>query len=444
MLHEVAPTLTQASGRAAASLRSRPHRCCHAWLYVSNDTASDAAFCVLTSNSRAAVPGPDGALSPSSPAGCRLPARGWQATLGPVHGAVDTDCRPEAPSQGRRGTSQSATRALLSRLSGKRKARRRVPPGWEGAPGPLLLRACRPPPPGCELCLGAAEQLLHTGTAEDEEAEGEGLGGLRGQAVAHGDRQWPTGQRVSPGLGVARSRLSMAWEPCVPCRDASALGSGKLGHVVLAAGPCASHRLRLTSCSPTPVGGAGERGVPGGPVLRPSLKRRAWLLPGGGWAFAAAPGRPGPRPTPHAQPGQKGPPVAEAADPAEASARESSPHEAQTGRGFAPSRWRPPKHVQVTIVLPSRGGDSTRPMPTAPSREGCPLRPLLESLRMGLRPAHRPRPRRHFESSTGSPAWAAGTTRSAASGREQASGDRPQLCRPSPHARERQIPCDFT
>lgn len=248
-------------------------------------------------------------------------------------------------------------------------------------------------------------------------------------------RGWAWQGRVSRWLGnrVCLAGTPQPWAPgswvtwCWPC------------------GPlCASHRLRLTSCSPTPVGGAGERGVPGGPVLRPSLKRRAWLLPGGGWAFAAAPGRPGPRPTPHTQPGQKGPPVAEAADPAEAPARESSPHEAQTGRGFAPSRWRPPKHVQVTIVLPSRGGDSTRPMPTAPSREGCPLRPLLERLRTGLRPAHRPRPRRHFESSSGSPAWAAGTTRSAASGREQASGDRPQLCRPSPHARERQIPGDFT
>lgn len=238
MLHKVAPTLTQASGRAAASLRSRPHRCCHAWLYASNDTASDAAFCALTSNSRAAVPGPDGALSPSSPAGCHLPARGWQATLGPVHGAVDTDCRPEAPSQGRRGTSQSATRALLSRLSGKRKASRCVPPGWEGAPGPLLLRACRPPrlralPRGCRATSAPADCRGRGGRAGRPGWPAGTGGGPWGQAVAHRAEGLPRAGRGKvaslDGLGTVcalQGRLSLG------LREAGSRGAG-------CAGPCA-------------------------------------------------------------------------------------------------------------------------------------------------------------------------------------------------------------
>lgn len=150
------------------------------------------------------MPGPDGALSPSSPAGCRLPARGWQATLGPVHGAMDTDCRPEAPSQGRRGTSQSATRALLSWLSGKRKASCRVPPGWEGAPGPLLLRACRPPARRAASSASGLQSNFCTRGLQRTRRQ-------RGKAwAACGDRRWPMGTGSGPpGRG---SPPGWAWQ----------------------------------------------------------------------------------------------------------------------------------------------------------------------------------------------------------------------------------------
>lgn len=144
VLHEADADPRERPGVTSSPTRTRLALC------VSDDTTSDAGFRALTLTSRAAAPGPAGLSRRGCPAGCRLPARGRQAALGPVHRAVDTETagpKRRAGEDEPGKTWRRAERGEAPAIPTEREAAR-LSRLARGAPGPSHSAApCAPHPP---------------------------------------------------------------------------------------------------------------------------------------------------------------------------------------------------------------------------------------------------------------------------------------------------------